>query len=120
MVADLELEGADVKHCTTPGIKATPEEIASEKELDVAQRTRYRAIAARANYLSADQPDAQFSCKEACRFMARLTYVNWKSLKRLGRFFVGRPRLVFRFDLQDAEKLERYSDTHWAGCPPHS
>ena len=91
--------------------------IRREKVLDDEQHTRYRAIAARANYLAADRPDAQFSCKEACRFMAKPTDVSWLSLKRLGRYFVGRGRLVFRYDYQSADCIETYSDTDWAGCP---
>ena len=85
LIADLEFEGPDVRLAVTPGVKPLPEAINKEKALGEDQHTRYRGIAARANYLAADRPDAQFCCKEACRFMAKPTDVSWQALKRLGR-----------------------------------
>ena len=37
------------------------------------QSSRFRSIAARVNYLSADRPDLMYSAKEACRQMAHPT-----------------------------------------------
>ena len=41
------------------------------KELVGSEATRFRAVAARANYLSADRPDIQYSVKEVCRRIAK-------------------------------------------------
>ena len=49
------------------GDNKTLEEEGVSKELVGAQATRFRAVAARANYLSADGPDIQYSVKEGCR-----------------------------------------------------
>ena len=53
------------------GEKKTLEEEAESKELVGAEATRFRAVAARANYLSADRPDIRYSVKEVCRRMAK-------------------------------------------------
>ena len=116
LLADLELDGEGVKNASTPGVKPLQEQLKTEKKLDKEKHTEYRAIAARANYLAADRPDAQFCAKEVCRFMSAPTNVSWDALKRLGRFFVGKPRLVFTYAYQNADRLETYSDTDWAGC----
>ena len=78
--------------------------------------TKYRAIAARANYLAADRPALQYAAKEVCRWMSAPTDVSRLALKRLGRYLLLHPRLVFRFDFQQADRLETHSDTDWAGC----
>ena len=41
-----------------------------EKELDKSLVTKFRARAARANYLAADRTDIQYAVKECCRGMA--------------------------------------------------
>ena len=77
----------------------------------------FRAIAARANYLAMDRPDAQYSAKGICRWMATPTEASVIALKRLGRYLVGQPRLIFKYGWQTAEKIDAYSDTDCAGCP---
>ena len=115
MMADLELDSG-VKRAATPGIKPLAHQVASDTDLDAREHTMYRAIAARANYLAADRPDAQYSAKEICRFMSKPTSLGWQALKRLGRFLLGRRRLVWKYDYQESAQLEAYSDTVWAGC----
>ena len=82
------------------------------------EATRYRAAAARANYLSADRPDIQFTAKEACRFMAKPTKSGWTALKRLARYLIGCPRLVYMYPWQtmNTAEIQVYTDTDWAGC----
>ena len=58
-------------------------------ELNARDTTRYRAIAARANYLAADRPDLMYAVKELCRGMAKPTELHWNKLKRLGRYLVA-------------------------------
>ena len=77
LLADLELSGPDIKTAATPGVKALPEEIAQEQKLQEGEFTKYRAIAARANYLSADRPDCQFAAKEICRWMICRRNCRW-------------------------------------------
>ena len=79
-----ELQVQD-KECTvTPGVKRSVEEIEGDepltKEEDV---TSYRALAARANYLSLDRADICFAAKECCRHMSNPTSGDWKALRRI-------------------------------------
>ena len=62
------------------------------EELPAAERTRFRAIAARCNYLQPDRPDMQYAVKEVCRLMSRPTARAWETLKRIGRYLKGAPK----------------------------
>ena len=117
LVEDLGLEGADSSRLvTTPGVKALAPQIESETPLPSAGVTPFRRRAARANYLGPDRPDLVFTAKEACRGMSAPTDLHQAALKRMGRYLRARPRLVFRFDYQEATHVEAYADTDWAGC----
>ena len=85
--------------------------------LNDAESTTFRALAARANYLSLDRPEISFATKELCRFFATPTKTGVEQLKRLVRYLVGAPRLVWRFKLQDESNvLTTYVDTDFGGC----
>ena len=64
-----------------------------------------------------DRLDCQFAAKEICRFMSKPTEASWTALKRLCRYLVGLPRMVFRFRWQEASHVDVFTDTDWAGCP---
>ena len=115
LVEELELVGCN--SCVTPGLKPLPEQFVEDKPLEVSMFTKFRALAARANYLSADRPDCQYAAKEICRWMSSPSELSMAALKRFGRYLLGRPRLVFRYVFQSADTVDCYSDTDWAGCP---
>ena len=83
----------------------------------MADFTRFRGQAARANYLGPDRPDLIYSAKEDCRGMSCPTDLHQAPLKRMARYLRSRPRLVFKFDHQQADHIDTYADTDWAGCP---
>ena len=86
-------------------------------ELNAAEATNYRAMAARANYLSLDRPDLAFAAKELCRDFATPTKISYEKLKRLARYLVGQPRLIMWYPWQiSAESINAYCDTDFAGC----
>ena len=88
-----------------------------EAEMGQQDATKYRAIVARLNFLSQDRADLQFPSKECSRFMAKPQHKHWKELKRIGRYLVGKPRVVHMFNWQDEQAvLNVYSDSNWAGC----
>ena len=88
-----------------------------EEELSPSDTTRYRATAARANYLAADRPDIMYAVKELCRGMAKPTRLHWHKLKRLGRYLLENRRTILRYDWQGQEpEITGYSDSDWAGC----
>ena len=81
------------------------------------QATSYRALAARANYLSLDRPDVAFAAKELCRKFARPTLDAFRALQRLVRFLVHHPRLVYEFAFEDCDgELTACVNTDFAGC----
>ncbi|MBV61870.1 MAG: hypothetical protein CMH65_11270 [Nevskiales bacterium] len=115
LVRDLKLEGA--KALGTPGVKATLAQVAEDTDLAADKQSPFRAVAARANYLASDRPETQYAAKEACRWMAKPTELAMAGLKRLGRYLEGHKRLVFKLPWQQADRIDIYSDTDWAGCP---
>ena len=85
--------------------------------LNAAEATTFRALAARANYLSLDRPECAYATKELCRFFATPTRTGVEQLKRLVRYLAGAPRLVWHFKFQDpAPILTTYVDTDFGGC----
>ena len=98
MTAELGLQEA--KSVRTPGEVVKPWEEAEEEPLGAKEATRFRGLAARANFLALDRSDIQYSVKELCRHMASPTTQAWKKLKRLGRYLVRARRVVWRFPWQ--------------------
>ena len=88
----------------------------NEKPLGSKEATLYRMVAARANYLAADRADIQYATKECCRGMAAPMVGHFSSLKRLARYLIGRPRMVWKYAWQAVEDVKSYSDSNWAGC----
>ena len=77
---ELALTGAN--GVTTPGENDhQPEEGEVDEELPPEDAARYRAIAARANYLAADRPDLMYAVKDLCRGMSKPTRRYWNELK---------------------------------------
>ena len=92
-------------------------EVEADEPLEPRLHKAFRAAAARANYLAADRIDCQYAAKEVCRHMANPSKSAWNALKRLCRYLVGLPRLVFKYPWQKASAIEVYTDTDFAGCP---
>ena len=65
-------------------------------ELNPKEATLYRALSARCNYLAQDRCDIAFAAKELCREFAVPTKSSYARLKRLARYLVGMPRLVYK------------------------
>ena len=131
IVRELNLEQG--KPVATPGTrdemaKASMMDIGVEGELNTVtneddpllgppEATRYRALAARANYLAQDRPETQYAIKEIARRMATPRRGDWNLLKRLGRYLLGTPRAQFTYYWQHPpSSLEVYVDSDWAGC----
>ena len=115
LLYEMGLQGS--KQVATPGLKPLKHQLDDEKPLDKLSHTLFRGCAARGNYLAADRPDLLFSSKEICRAMAAPTDLSITALKRMCRYVSGKPRLVYRYDFQNASEVSVYSDTDWAGCP---
>ena len=115
----------DSKGLEKPAVRETAEQIADEnlnEPLSPEEATKFRATAARANYLSADRPDIGFAVKELCRDMAAPTSGSQAKLKRVGRYLIQYPKLQWEFGgggeaKGDDDTLHVYTDSDWAGCP---
>ena len=68
LLEELGLDSAGVKGVVTPGVKTLAHQISTEKESDEQERTRFRALAARANHLAAAAPTAQTYCSLPKRY----------------------------------------------------
>ena len=101
--------GHSTKSVNTPGIKATStlEEIDSSKPFNSVDSTLYRAIAARANYLSQDRSDIQFAVKELSRKMSNPNELDWLKIKRLAQYLFRVPRIVVK-TLLSKERQQHY------------
>ena len=91
----------------------------TDKELNKEEATEFRAVAATVNFLAHDRADIQYAAKEACRDMAKPKRSSWLKLKRLARYLVKYPRLVWRFEVVEEEMVryvDAWTDSDWAGC----
>ena len=85
------------------------------------EATLFRALSARAHFLSQDRPDINFSTKELCREFSQPNQKSYLRLKRLIRYLIGLPRLVYKYDFIDkkgkpTEFIDLYVETHVAAC----
>ena len=65
--------------------------------------TTFRALGAGANYLALDRPNISDATKELCKHFARPTADAVRALKRLVKYLVGKPRVVWKFSFQKPE-----------------
>ena len=94
IIKDMGFEG-NSNSVSTPGGKKSEDHIGIK--LDRQRASIYRANVARANYLSPDRPDIQYTVKEVCRLMSRLTARAFEMLKRIGRYLITKPRAMIEF-----------------------
>ena len=127
IVEFLELSGA--RSVMTPGVKeeASKKDKEEGAEVDEAQdgdqallniedKSKYRALAARANYLALDRVDIQFAVLQLCKAMSNPTQRHWRAVKRLGRYLLGTPRVVNSYDFQiEPWNIDVYTDSDYAG-----
>jgi hypothetical protein len=107
------------KSVNTPGEsskrKDAPED--DEVELSPTERTWYRGMVARGNYLAQDRCDIQYAIKELSRGMQNSSKAHARALKRLGRYLIGKTRYVILFRRQaGGAALHTQVDTDHAGC----
>ena len=115
LVTECGLAGSN--SVATPGVRMSHKDVEADELLEQRLNTVFRAAVARANYLAADRLDCQYAAKEICRHMASPCKSAWNALKRLCRYLVGLPRMVFKYPWQSAATIEVYTDTDFAGCP---
>jgi hypothetical protein len=102
------------KAVKTPGL--AHQELVHGESLDPADASMYRALVARANYMAQDRSDIQYAVKELCKNMSAPTTDDWNKLKRLGRYLIGRERVVVIYGYQGWNgKITAWTDSDYAG-----
>ena len=115
IVAQLGLKGGS-RVVSTPSVKVpvSPDMMMPLPEAVVGH---FRSVRMRASYLALDRPDIQFAAKEAARGMSAPLVRHQEMLKRLGRYLLGAPMMVWCWRNQRWPGLVvSHSDTDWAGC----
>ena len=114
VIKSLGLESA--KAVISPGTAELSRD--DEKQLlDEKEAYLYRSCTMRASYLAADRPDLEFAVKECSREMKEPTVSSMLKLKRIARYLIGKPRLVWQYkDQPETTFLDMYVDTDDAGC----
>ena len=78
--------------------------------------SKYRAISARINFLALDRSDLQYASKCASQGMSSPTKRSWETVKRIGRYLKGVPRIVQEFPWEShVLELTGFADSDWAG-----
>lgn len=118
IVRELGLENA-VPLSSPPVDKINPKNLSDDDlaELVGKDATSFRAMVARANYLSIDRSDIRFTVKELARKMSKPRQIDYERLMHLGRYLRGKMRVVNKFAYQKNYKIiDIWSDTDHAGC----
>ena len=117
--AELVIEQLGVggsRSVVTPGVDDDDDETV-EVDIEGADATRFRGVAARCNYLAFDRPDLQYATKEVCREMSKPTTGSLRRLTRIAQYLRGKPRLVWEYAMQmPCDVLDIFTDSNWAGC----
>ena len=83
--------------------------------LSLAETTRYRALAATANFLAIDRGDIVYCAKELSRHMATPSAVDWEKVVRLGSYSVKQTQGSVVVQISGNAVPTRNSDADWAG-----
>lgn len=109
-----ELNLHSAKAVGTPGVSKVDGDATA---LDDSAKRQYRSMVMRCNYLGLDRPDICYASKELARAMQQPTVGNWTGLKRMARFLLGKPRLVWHYrDQPEQTHLRIFTDSDDAGC----
>ena len=110
-----ECEVSSGRASKVPGT-AEKETHEADEALTSSESTRYRAVAARMNYLAMDRVDLQYAAKDLSRKMSAPTRGDWERARKTARYVKYRPRAVqhLKFEHERSE-LSGHADSDWAG-----
>ena len=118
IIRQLGLEGS--KGISTPGEKKKLSDVVATSGLppmNAERTTLFRSLVMRAQFLGQDRADIAESVKSLTRKMKSPTEADFKDLKRLGRYLIGKPRVVNMFEAQrDSKVIKVFCDSDHAGC----
>ena len=118
IIRQLNLQNA--KSVATPSEKKKASDVLASVGLPPVtadQTTLYRSLGMRAQFLAQDRADLSETVKSLTRKMKAPNESDMKDLKRLGRYLVGRPRVVNVYHPQKSTNVIKvYADSDHAGC----
>ena len=87
---------------SSPGERINPKDMSEEdhEEPGAADAEVYRAASARANYMALDRSDIRLAVKELTRHMSKPRNKYYKQLVHLGKYLLGKPRIVTKYEYQ--------------------
>ena len=89
----------------------------NDQLLNPTDATEFKALSARANFLSQHRPDLAFASKELCRRFAAPTTTSMRKLVSLIKYLSGTPKTVYKYEWQQLPSAtETFCDTDFAGC----
>lgn len=112
------LAGERTKPAPTPGSLESRKMPDAEEKLDSREHGEYRSSTGLAQYAAGPRFDIKHSVKELARLASSPDKGGVAMTKRLARYLVGRPRMVWHFWWQaKTGKLIVKVDANYAGCP---
>ena len=113
LVRTMKLDGAK----GLMSLQSTVADEGSLERLGEDDTRKYRANAARLNYIAADRPDIQYVTKRVCQSMSCPTKADLQRMKKLVRFLIHYPEVHYLFRWQSTTQyVHGFSDSDWAGC----
>lgn len=102
----------------SPAVRAQVGKHGSDEKSSREGSCKYRAAAARANYLGLDRPDHQFVVKAVCRGMAAPSEADLRKVKRIARHMQAVPKVVITkgVETEGERVINAFVDSGWAGC----
>ena len=73
--------------------------------LDAEEARKYRRLSATINFMALDRPDLQFAASVLGRDMSRPTGRSMAKLKKVGRYLVKHPKVVYKYPHVDAASV---------------
>ena len=91
----------------TAGVKAIFKEL-EEDGIPVPSHlsTAFRGAVARGNYLAPGRIELHYACTEVCCWITKPSLHAWQALKRICRYRVRAPSLVYEFKEQTVDSVE--------------
>ena len=115
IVADLDIKPGQT--LVSPMTKVDPNGPGDTPLIRPEDVTKYRALAARCNFMGQDRPDVQFAAKESSRRMSNPQWSDMERLMRIGKYLNNNCVAYQLFKWGDHDgTIHAYSDADWAGC----
>ncbi len=103
---------------STPGLKSWSSEEHDDEQVDPELHSHYRHVVGKLQFITEERPDIGYTVKEVSRALAAPTYLDFRKVKRIGRYLSGTMHdgLFMAKDGADLSAVDVYVDANWAKC----